>query len=70
MVVDWAIAQPDVHRVWAVADLENVASQRVLEKAGMVREGVLRRWMLVPSQGKVPRDVWCFARVKEGAGGR
>jgi len=70
VVVDWAIAQPDVHRVWAVADLENVASQRVLEKAGMVREGVLRRWMLVPSQGTVPRDVWCFARVKEGNGSR
>ena len=65
-VVEWAIAQPDVYRVWAVVDLENPASQRVLEKAGMVREGVLRRWMSAPSQGKVPRDVWCYARVMEG----
>ncbi|HEV8441146.1 MAG TPA: GNAT family N-acetyltransferase [Methylomirabilota bacterium] len=69
-VVDWAIVQPDIHRVWAVVDLDNVASQRVLEKAGMVREGVLRRWMVAPSQGPVPRDVWCFARVKDAEGSR
>jgi [ribosomal protein S5]-alanine N-acetyltransferase len=64
-VVDWAIAQPDVYRVWAVVDLENVASQRVLEKTGMAREGILRRWMVAPTLGPVPRDVWCFARVKD-----
>jgi RimJ/RimL family protein N-acetyltransferase len=64
-VVEWTIAQPDVHRVWAVAHLENVASQRVLEKVGMAREGVLRRWLSAPSQGKVPRDVWCLARLKD-----
>jgi len=69
-VVDWAIAEPDIHRVWAVVDLENLASQRVLEKAGMTREGVLRRWAVMPNQGPVARDVWCFARIKDAAASR
>lgn len=63
-VVDWAIAQRDVQRVWAVVDLENLASQRVLEKVGMEREGVLRRWTVFPNQGATARDVWCYARIK------
>ena len=29
-VVEWVITQPEIHRVWATVDLENVASQRVL----------------------------------------
>ena len=36
-----------LHRVWATADPENVASIRVLEKLGMRREGVLRRNVFV-----------------------
>jgi ribosomal-protein-alanine N-acetyltransferase len=40
-VVDWAIARPEVHRVWAVCDLDNHASARVLEKVGMERKGRL-----------------------------
>ena len=64
-VVEWVMAQPEIHRVWATVDLENVASQRVLEKVGMVREGVLRRWMVFPNLSPVPRDVWSFARIKE-----
>jgi RimJ/RimL family protein N-acetyltransferase len=35
-------ATTDVHRVEAATDLENVAEQRSLEKAGFRREGVLR----------------------------
>jgi RimJ/RimL family protein N-acetyltransferase len=64
-VVEWVIAQPEIHRVWATVDLDNAASQRVLEKVGMVREGVLRRWVVFPNLGPVPRDVWSFARIRE-----
>ena len=32
----------DLNRVHARADADNVGSQRVMEKVGMVREGVLR----------------------------
>ena len=60
-----AIAQPDVWRVQAFCDVENRASARVLEKAGLTLEGTLRRYMVMPNLGEVPRDVLCFARVRE-----
>jgi RimJ/RimL family protein N-acetyltransferase len=63
-VVDLALVQPAIYRVWAVCDLENPASARVLEKAGMQREGVLRRWSLHPNVSDVPRDCLCYAKVK------
>jgi RimJ/RimL family protein N-acetyltransferase len=63
-VVETALAAPAIQRVWAYVDVENVASGRVLEKAGLAREGCLRKWY-VPSGFGVPRDVWCYARVKE-----
>jgi [ribosomal protein S5]-alanine N-acetyltransferase len=50
--------------VWAVCDVENAASARVLEKAGMRREGVLRRWAMHPNMGEEPRDSFCYAKVK------
>jgi ribosomal-protein-alanine N-acetyltransferase len=39
----YAIAEYDLWRVFAVPFSENVASIRVLEKAGFVREGLMRR---------------------------
>ena len=62
---DWALAQPEVHRIWAVCDVDNRASARVLEKVGMEREGRLRRWSAHPNVSLAPRDCWCYARVKE-----
>lgn len=42
-VVDAAFgAHPDLVRLHARADADNLASQRVMEKIGMVKEGVLR----------------------------
>src|SRR5262249_50237959 len=65
-VSDWALAQPEVHRVWAACDVDNLASARLMEKAGMAREGTLRRWMLLPNiDPTTPGYFWCYARVKE-----
>lgn len=63
-LIDWALAQPGLYRIWAVCDVENRASARVLEKSGMQREGVLRRWTMHPNLGDVPRDCYCYALVK------
>lgn len=38
----WAFADLGVHRLELLADVRNAASQRVAEKAGFTREGVLR----------------------------
>ncbi len=63
-VVAWAMAQPGIFRVWAVCDVENAASARVLEKSGMTREGVLRRWAILPNLSAEPRDCACYAVVR------
>lgn len=63
-VVEWALAQKNIYRVWATCDIENLASARVLEKAGMQREGILRRFMLHPNISGEPRDAYCYSAVK------
>jgi RimJ/RimL family protein N-acetyltransferase len=63
-VVDAAFELRGIYRVWAVCDVENPASARVMEKAGMLREGVLKRYMLHPGMGNVPRDVLCYAKTR------
>lgn len=41
-VVDWAFEELVLAKVHARADLSNIGSQRVMEKLGMARKGVLR----------------------------
>lgn len=63
-VVDWALSQPSIWRIGAVADIDNVGSMRVMEKAGLQREGVLRRWLVHPNVDEAPRDCVSFARTR------
>jgi ribosomal-protein-alanine N-acetyltransferase len=50
-------AYTDLNRMRAMADARNVASLHVMEKLGMVREGVLRQNRLV--RGEFINEVWC-----------
>ena len=63
-LVEWALSQGSIYRVWALCDVENVASARVLEKAGMKVEGRLRRNTVHPNIAREPRDSYCYAIVK------
>ncbi len=63
-LVDWALKQEEIYRVWAVCDVENLASARVMEKIGMRREGILRRWTVHPNRSDEPRDSYCYAIIK------
>ena len=63
-IIGWAFAQPDIFRVQAICDVENFGSARVMEKVGMVREGLLRRYVLHPNISDEPRDVYMYAVVK------
>ena len=63
-VIEWAMAQENIFRVWATCDVENLASARVLEKAGMQREGILRRFTVHPNISDEPRDSYCYSVVK------
>jgi RimJ/RimL family protein N-acetyltransferase len=63
-VVNWAMRQPSIFRIGALCDVENIASARVMEKAGLVREGILRRWLMHPNVSDEPRDCLSYARVR------
>ncbi len=63
-VIDWAFGQSSIYRVYATTDVENFASQRVLEKAGMQREGLLRKYIVHLNISDVPRDSYMYAIVK------
>jgi len=63
-VVDWTLALEPIERVWAVCDVENVGSAGVLEKVGLLREGLLRRWSLHPNISDVPRDCYVYSAIR------
>lgn len=62
-IVNWALAQPEIFRVWAVCDVDNPASARVMEKCGMSYEGTLKRWLRRPNRDE-PVDCLCYAVTK------
>lgn len=64
-VVDLLFTRAQTWRVFAATHIANVASQRVLEKAGMQREGTLRRNLVYANLGPVPQDSAVFARVRD-----
>ena len=62
--VDWALSQPDIYRIGALCDIENPASGRVMEKAGMQLEGTFKRYGIHPNMGSEPRDILSFAKTR------
>ncbi len=61
---EWALARPEIHRFWAIVAVDNPASQRVLERAGLTREGILRSWESHGGPDGAPVDVVSYAVVK------
>ena len=64
VLIGWALKQKEIHRVWAVCDVDNIASARLMEKVGMQREGILKRWSVHPNISDEPRDSFCYAITK------
>src|SRR3954470_70215 len=63
-LVDWALSQDEIHRVWSFCDVDNRRSARVFEKLGMQKEGTLRRFFVHPNISEVPRDCYLYSRVR------
>ena len=63
-VADWALRQDGIWRIGGDTDVENLASARVMEKAGLTREGILRRWIMHPNISPEPRDWVSYAKVR------
>lgn len=62
LLARWALEARDLGRFQLRADVENEASQRVAEKAGFVREGVLRSELLIKGER---RDVVMYSLVRD-----
>ena len=60
LLTDWALADAGLVRVEALVEPSNVASQRVLERAGFAREGRLAAYLRVPA-GRA--DALIYART-------
>jgi ribosomal-protein-alanine N-acetyltransferase len=51
-LISFAFNNLGMHRVIASGDPDNIASMRVLDKAGMIREGILRNELFIPHQNR------------------
>lgn len=65
VIIEWAWQQPELYRFWAVCDVENPGSWRVMEKAGMEREGTLRCLVKHPNIAERPRDCYVYSIVRD-----
>ncbi|RMC34416.1 GNAT family N-acetyltransferase [Paracoccus alkanivorans] len=63
-LVGHALSHPNVFRAEAFCDVDNLASARVMEKAGMTREGILRRYAQHPNISGQPRDCIVYSKVR------
>jgi ribosomal-protein-alanine N-acetyltransferase len=62
--VEWIFTHPKIWRVWAYCHPDNVAVQRVLERMGAEREGILRRFAIFPNLSEIPQDVYVYSIVR------
>jgi [ribosomal protein S5]-alanine N-acetyltransferase len=55
-IMDLLRKMEGIYRINTLVDVDNVASSRVLLKAGLVEEARLPKWMRFVNQGNEPRD--------------
>lgn len=58
----WALTDLPIVRVELFVEPDNAASIRTAERAGFVREGLLRRWQVI---GETWRDMVVFSRLSD-----
>ncbi len=65
LVARFGFAQLGLHRIEILAAVDNIASQRVAEKVGAVREAVLRKRLLIRGESQ---DAVMFSLLPEDVG--
>lgn len=65
--VQWIFTHPAIWRVWAYCHVNNVPVQRVLQRMGAEREGMLRRFEYFPNCGEPdkPQHVYVYSIVRD-----
>lgn len=61
LVSGWAFSEMNLLRVQILAPVENPSSQRVAEKAGFVKEGLLRSYRRIAGE---PTDLVMYSRLR------
>lgn len=59
--LEYYIAQPKIYRIWAMCHIDNVLSAKLMERAGMTREGKIKRRGIFPNISNTPEDVFMFS---------
>jgi RimJ/RimL family protein N-acetyltransferase len=62
IIVDYLFLSKDIVRIQAHTDLRNVASQKVLEKVGFRKEGIIRRSIFIGGEW---RDAYLYSILRE-----
>jgi RimJ/RimL family protein N-acetyltransferase len=62
MIVDFLFLSKDAVRIQAQTDARNFASQKILEKVGFKKEGVLRKSFFIRGEWK---DSWIYGILRE-----
>ena len=60
-MVAFALSHPRFDRIGAICDVDNVASARVMEKAGMTRQGILFGFTELPNLDPGLRDFYSYS---------
>lgn len=60
-VLDWTFAETELERVEVLCEVDNAPSQRVAEKLGALREGLLRSRFFIHGE---PRDVYVYSVIR------
>jgi [ribosomal protein S5]-alanine N-acetyltransferase len=63
-IVEFAFSNDKLYRVWGICDIDNIASAKVMEKSGLTREGILRKFSIHPNISDIPRDVYVYSIVR------
>lgn len=62
--IEWVFTHPKIWRMWAYVHVDNIPGQRVTERCGALREGLLRRFAIFPNISDEPQDVYTYAIVR------
>jgi RimJ/RimL family protein N-acetyltransferase len=62
IMVDYIFLSKEIERIQAHTDVRNVASQKILEKAGFKKEGTIRKFFFV---GGELRDAYLYSILRE-----
>jgi RimJ/RimL family protein N-acetyltransferase len=68
--VEWIFTHPLIWRVWAYVHVDNIPTQRVLERMGAVREGRLRRFAVYPNLSATPQDAFIYSITRDDISGK